>query len=495
MTEFSNATTKQISAAAEAAQSAFHTYAQTSPEQRAQFLDAIADAVHEAPALLETAAQESALPMPRLEGERARTVGQLRMFASLLREGSWVDARIDRAQPERKPLPKPDLRRMLQPLGPVAVFGASNFPLAFSVAGGDTASALAAGNPVVVKAHPAHPATSEIAAQAIRDAASRCGLPEGVFSMVHGSSPEVSITLVQHPAIAAVGFTGSLKAGRALLDAAASRPDPIPVFAEMGSLNPMFLLPDALEQRGEAIAEGLMASVTLGVGQFCTKPGVVFAVRGAKLDAFKEHLAAKLQSVAAGTMLHVGIARAFHESCNNLQTFPELNAFAKGSPSGTDREAAAMGASVSYENFLKRPELAEEVFGPFVLLVECPDEASMLQAAGSLHGQLTATVHSDAPDSTPVQSLMQCLSHRAGRLILNGFPTGVEVCPSMHHGGPYPATTDARYTSVGTAAIFRFARPVSYQNFPQALLPDALKDNNPLGISRLVDGKLSTASL
>lgn len=495
MPNFPDATSEQIAAAAEAAQSAFHTYAQTSPELRAQFLDAIADSVHEAPALLETAAQESALPMPRLEGERARTVGQLRMFASLLREGSWVDARIDCAQPERKPLPKPDLRRMLQPLGPVAVFGASNFPLAFSVAGGDTASALAAGNPVVVKAHPAHPATSEIAAQAIRDAASRCGLPEGVFSMVHGSSPKVSVALVQHPAITAVGFTGSLKAGRALFDAAAGRPDPIPVFAEMGSLNPMFLLPDAVVQRGETIAQGLATSVTLGVGQFCTKPGLVFAVRGKELEAFKEHLSAQLNAASAGTMLHVGIARAFQESCSHLQAFPEFKVFANGSPSGTEREAGAMGACVSYEDFLKRPELTEEVFGPFVLLVECPDEKSLLQAAGSLNGQLTATVHSDVPDSPLVHELMQCLSHRAGRLILNGFPTGVEVCPSMHHGGPYPSTTDARYTSVGTAAIFRFARPVSYQNFPQALLPDALKDNNPLHITRLVDGKLSTQPL
>ncbi len=495
MTTFPDATSEQISAAAEAARSASIAYGQTTPEARAQFLEAIADAIMEAPSLLETASEESALPMPRLEGERGRTVGQLRMFAALLREGSWVDARIDLAQPDRKPLPKPDLRRMLQAIGPVAVFGASNFPLAFSVAGGDTASALAAGNPVVIKAHPAHPKTSDITAQAVLAAVAKCGMPRGVFGMVHGAAPEVSVALVRHPSIAAVGFTGSLKAGRALFDAAASRPLPIPVFAEMGSLNPIFLLPDAMEQRADAIAEGLAGSVTMGLGQFCTKPGLVFALSGNALDHFKEKLAGHLRQTASGAMLHTGIARSFRQACENLRNFPELNVFANGPTPEGEREGSALGASVSLADFKTRPELAEEVFGPFVLLVECPDADALEEAAQSLAGQLTATLHTNDKDTALVQSLVTQLSRKAGRIIFNGYPTGVEVCPSMQHGGPYPASTDSRYTAVGTAAIFRFARPVSYQNFPQQLLPDALKDSNPLGITRLVDGKPSAQPL
>lgn len=473
-----------IDAAAWAAHASAGEFAGATPRKRAAFLDAAADElVALGSRLIERAQQETGLPQARLEGERVRTVGQLRLFATVAREGSWVDARIDTALPDRSPLPRPDLRRMLRPLGPVAVFGASNFPLAFSVAGGDTASALAAGNPVIVKAHPAHPGTSDLAASAIVAAVERSGLPAGVFSMVHGISPEVSLALVRHPAVAAVGFTGSQRAGRALFDAAAARPRPIPVFAEMSSVNPVFILPSALCERAGAIAEGLVASCALGVGQLCTKPGLAMGIASREWDGFCDAVAAKAGAVARGVMLHAGIADAFAKSVANLRDVEWLA-----------RDGACV-ARVGAGEFSARPELAHEIFGPFVLLVTAPDEAALRRLAGGLEGQLTATLHGTDEDLARAADIVELLTTKVGRLVCNGFPTGVEVAPAMQHGGPYPATTDTRFTSVGTAAIFRFARPVCYQNFPEPHLPDALRNANPLGLLRLVNGEPTRAPI
>ncbi len=475
-----DATLADISTAVSNAADAAPAYAALTPAARAAFLEKIAEELLAlGDPLIETAQRETNLPRPRLEGERGRTVGQLRLFASVVREGSWVDARIDPALPSRQPLPRPDVRRVLQPLGPVAVFGASNFPLAFSVPGGDTASALAAGNPVIAKAHPAHPATSELAATALARAVAACGLPPGVFSLVHGAAPEVSLALVRHPLLAAVAFTGSERAGRALFDAAATRPRPIPVFAEMSSLNPVFVLEKALQERGASIAEGLAASFTLGVGQFCTKPGIVFGVAAPEWTAFADTLATRARAVAPATMLHPGIAENFARGLAHLRDVEWLST----------TPAAAHVARVSAATFLARPDLAHELFGPFTLLVTARDAAELRTLAAALDGQLTATLHGTPDDLTAAADLIALLSTRAGRLLCNGFPTGVEVTHAMHHGGPYPATTDARFTSVGTAAILRFARPVCYQNFPDPLLPPALQNANPLGLLRQLDGK------
>ncbi|WP_437316238.1 aldehyde dehydrogenase (NADP(+)) [Sorangium sp. So ce385] len=475
---YRDATADEIDAAARAAVAAAQAFADLAPEQRARFLETAADEIMAlGDALIQTAHRETGLPVARLEGERGRTTGQLRLFAAVVREGSWVDARIDPALPDRKPLPRPDLRRMLRPIGPVAVFGASNFPLAFSVAGGDTASALAAGNPVVVKAHPAHPGTSDLVASALRSAVQKAGLPAGVFGMVHGASPEVSLLLVRHEAIQAVGFTGSTRAGRALFDAAAARPRPIPVFAEMSSINPLVVLPGALRERRDAIAEGLANSCTLGVGQFCTKPGLVLGLASPEWDAFAQSVADRGRAIAPGVMLHAGIQASFDRSVRELGGVEWLT------------DAGARVARVSAADFARQPHLAHEIFGPYALLVTASSRGELLELLGALEGQLTATLHGTAEDLAAAQDLVDVLSRVAGRLVFNGYPTGVEVSHAMHHGGPYPASSDVRFTSVGTAAIFRFARPVCYQSCPPALLPPALRDENPLGISRLVDGQ------
>jgi len=475
---YSDATVAQINATAESAAAVADRLASTDPETRARFLEAIADEITvRSPALIERANLETGLSIPRLEGERNRTTGQLRMYAALLREGSWVDARIDPALPDRKPLPRPDLRRMLRAIGPVAVFGASNFPFAYSVAGGDTASALAAGNPVIVKAHPAHPGVSDITAEAIRAAAEKVALPSGVFGMVHGTSPEVSIALVRHPAMAAVGFTGSTRAGRALFDAAASRPKPIPVFAEMSSLNPVVLLPEILAQRGDAIVEGLANSATHGMGQFCTKPGLVFGLAGPAWETFSAKLGARIDQVPAGVMLHAGIRANYDRGVSELNNVEWLG------------RGSAHVARVDAATFRSRPELAHELFGPFSLLITVKDMPELLSLLEPLDGQLTASVHGTPGELAGAGDLMTLLARKAGRLVCNGFPTGVEVSPAMNHGGPYPATTDVRFTAVGTSAILRFVRPVTYQSFPASLLPPALQDANPLGLLRLVDGK------
>jgi NADP-dependent aldehyde dehydrogenase len=481
--------------AAEAAEAAFLSYSTLPAVRRAEFLEQIAVEIEAiGDALPERAHIETALPLDRLEGERGRTCGHLRLFASVIREGSWVDARIDTALPDRKPLPRADLRRMLVPLGPVAVFGSSNFPLAYSVAGGDTASALAAGNPVIVKAHGAHPGTSEMVAEAVIRAACACGLPAGVFSMLHGRGEVEGIALVRDPRIRAVGFTGSQAAGRALFDAAASRPDPIPVFAEMASLNPVFLLPGALQGDSAVLAAGLKNSVTMGVGQFCTKPGLVFAMRSPELDAFIAHLCAEFEATAPATMLHSGICESFHAKAAEISNVPGVNILARsGKPANPDAtEGASLLAQTSAATFLAQPALREtEVFGPFSLVVIAESAAELVALAESLTGQLTATLRGNPDDLASAGDLLAVLRRKAGRLIVNGFPTGVEVCPAMTHGGPYPATTDARFTSVGTAAILRFVRPVTWQNFPESLLPPELRNANPTGIMRLVNSELT----
>ena len=489
--DFHEATSEEVDRAAEAARAAFEANGERTSEDRARLLEKIADEIEAlGDALVERVVAETALPEGRVQGERGRTTGQLRLFASVVREGSWVDARIDTAKPDREPLPKPDVRRMLIPIGPVAVFGASNFPLAFSVAGGDTASALAAGCSVVVKAHPAHPGTSELVAEAIGKAVEAAGFHPGTFSMVHGVRPDVSLALVRHPQIKAVGFTGSLKAGRALFDAAAARDEPIPVFAEMGSVNPVFVLPGALEERGEAIAEGLAGSVTLGAGQFCTNPGVVVGLEGEALDGLADATGRRLAEMPSFTMLYENVQKGYAEGVEAVGATSGVAVAGRaegGDGSATPAEAVVF--TTDEATFLDEKRLREEVFGPSTLVVRCSSQERLEAIAHALEGSLTATIHGTERDLQERAGLVRILREKAGRLIFNGFPTGVEVCPSMHHGGPYPATTDVRSTSVGTAAIYRFARPICYQDFPQAALPPELRDENEHDLLRMVDGE------
>jgi len=454
-------------------------YRSPGPEVLAGFLERIGDRIMAAgQELISTCAEETALSVDRLVGERARTVNQLKMFADLVREGSWVDARIDTPLPDRKPIPKPDLRRMLMPLGPVVVFGASNFPLAFSVAGGDTASALAAGCPVVVKPHPGHPRTSAITAAAILNAAEDSRMPQGVFAMIEETSVEIGLELVRHPSIRAVGFTGSIRAGRALFDAANSRPEPIPVFAEMGSLNPFFILPGALEKRWEAIATGLAGSVSLGTGQFCTKPGLVVASQSAASGQFASRLGEELAGVKKGRMLNDAVSKRFEESLSKAKDFIRT-------------EGGAYLLVTDGKSFGRESALHEEIFGPATVLVNCEKADELIQLAGELDGQLTATIHAEPKDEALSGRLLRVLQEKVGRIVWNGYPTGVEVSPSMHHGGPYPATTDSRFTSVGTAAIQRFVRPICYQGLPQELLPTELQNDNLRKIWRTINGALT----
>ncbi len=490
--EFAEATPEEVEAAVRAAEGAFEAYAAIPAPGRASFLRAVAAQIEAlGDGLLGRAEAETALPRPRLTGERGRTANQARLFADVVEEGSWVDARIDRALPDRQPLPRPDVRRMLVPLGPVAVFGASNFPLAFSVAGGDTVSALAAGCPVVVKAHPAHPGTSELVARAVLAAADETQMPGGVFSMVHGPSPAVGQTLVMSPAIQAVGFTGSFRGGKALFDAATRRAQPIPVFAEMGSANPVFVLPGALAARGAEIAEALAASVTLGCGQFCTSPGLVFLPPGPEAEACLEELGGRLGGAPAGTMVHAGIKAAYDAELKEVTSLPgvklAVRATARGSHADTEAQAALL--VVDRSDWARQPRLGEEVYGPATMAVRCESPAAFIEAARTLRGHLTATVHATDADLAAYPELLSVLRSKAGRVLVGGVPTGVEVSAAMHHGGPWPATTDSRATSVGTAAIGRFARPVCFQNVPDAALPEELRDSNPRALWRLVDGR------
>jgi len=482
---YTSADIADVNRAVSAATEAFETFANVSGTERALFLRALADGIDASAAeLIERAHLETALPIPRLTGEVARTSSQLRLFASVLEEGSWVTARIETGDPARIP-PKPDLRSMLRPLGPVVVFGASNFPLAFSVAGGDTASALAAGNPVIVKAHPAHPGSSELVGNIIANAVKQRGLPTGVFSLLFDSGHEVGAALVQHPEVKAVGFTGSFRGGRALMDLAAKREVPIPVYAEMGSTNPVFILPAALAERGEALAKGLHGSFTLGGGQFCTKPGLVFATEA---PAFTSTLRASVESSPAFSLLTEGIAKTFGRSVQERSSMQT----AKGIAGGEGFSAQVSLLEIDAASFLGDASLAEEVFGPTTLLVHCSSRDQMLQAARGLGGHLTATVLGTDQDLADHADLLRILENKVGRLIFNAFPTGVEVNHAMVHGGPYPATSDGRSTSVGSQAIFRFTRPVSYQGLPQTALHPALQDSNPLGILRLWNGAWQT---
>ncbi|MBX6360953.1 MAG: aldehyde dehydrogenase (NADP(+)) [Acidobacterium ailaaui] len=489
---FFSASAEDVDRAATLADSAFASYSRLSRDKRAAFLRSIADALQKSSAeIIERAHQETALPAARLEGELARTANQLRLFAEVVEEGSWVNARIDTADPNRKPLPKPDIRSALQPLGPVAVFGASNFPLAFSVAGGDTASALAAGCPVIVKAHPAHPGTSELAANVIRDCVAAAGLHEGVFSLLFDSGIEVGTRLVQHPLIKAVGFTGSLQAGRALMDLCASRPDPIPCYTEMSSTNPVFILPGALHQY-EKIAADLTASYTLGAGQFCTKPGLVFLPSLEASAAFIEELKKRAASLPAFNMLTSGIAAQYKRGVKQRMESGIARILVAWDPSTPPAaQATAALLETSIEDILNRPELSEEVFGPSTLLVRYESREQVIRAAEALQGHLTATLLGTEEDLATHQDLLAILERKVGRILFNGYPTGVEVCHAMVHGGPYPATSDSRSTSVGTLAIYRFARPVCYQNMPQTALPQALQNDNPLGLLRMVNGQMT----
>jgi alpha-ketoglutaric semialdehyde dehydrogenase len=470
-----DATLEEIDHAANAAEEAAEAFAALPGSRIAELLERIAEEILAlGDELLQLAFSESALPIARLTGERGRTMNQLRMFAEMARAGTWKSTSIDAPLPDRKPLPRADLRRTSIPVGPVAVWAASNFPLAFSVAGGDTASALAAACPVVLKAHPGHPRTSDLTAGAINKAIAALGLPPGIFSLLHGSSPEVSLALARHPAIKAGAFTGSLRGGRALFDAACQRPEPIPFFAEMGSVNPVFLLPGALAERAEAIADGLSQSVNLGVGQFCTCPGVVVALQP---DAFAEQLRGRFTRSASGTMLTPGIAKAFRSATDHIATLPGVTATAAAiTASGSPSEALPVLFETTVDGLLKHDELLHEVFGPSTVLVHCGSAAELERVARHLEGSLTATIHGTVADLREHRGLLAVLERKVGRLVYNGYPTGVEVCASMQHGGPYPATTDPRFTSVGTAAIYRFTRPICYQDFPQEFLPAELRD-------------------
>jgi NADP-dependent aldehyde dehydrogenase len=496
---FTPATAEEVDLAAQLAAEAFEVYQRISGRDRGAFLRTIAAKIEAMTSeIVERASLETALPQARLQGETARTCAQLRMFAQVAEEGSWVNARIDWAQLEREPAPKPDIRSMLRPLGPVVVFGASNFPLAFSVAGGDTASALAAGNTVIVKAHPAHPGTSELVGRTIQQSVRECNLPEGVFSLLFDGGAQVATELVKHPLVKAGGFTGSRTAGRILMDMAAARAEPIPFYAEMSSTNPVFILPGALRERGENIAAGLHASFTMGAGQFCTKPGIVLLPEGPDAAAFTGKMQ---QLVGASTSFHL-LTKAIRSSYDAATAARKADAAARlvaeGKTSGAPADAGFQVRSSLFETeaaaFLEsdlESSLGSEIFGPTTLLVRHSRRDQILEIARGLEGHLTATIHGTGEDLREFADLIAILENKVGRLVFNGFPTGVEVTHAMVHGGPYPSTSDGRSTSVGSQAIFRFARPVCYQGFPDGALPDALKNGNPLGIWRMLDGEMS----
>jgi alpha-ketoglutaric semialdehyde dehydrogenase len=491
--EFYSATKDDIELAATLARDAFPVLAGLSGQERGMLLRRIAEGLAlGGEAIAERAHLETGLPMPRLLGELGRTTGQLRLFAELVEEGSWVNARIDEGDRERKPLPRPDLRSMLRPLGPIAVFGASNFPLAFSVAGGDTAAALAAGNPVIVKAHPAHPGTSELVGRVIQEAVRKSGLPAGVFALLFDAGIDVGISLAQHPVVKAIAFTGSASGGQALMRLAAGRPEPIPCYAEMGSTNPLFILPGAMRECAAQLAQGLQNSFTMGSGQFCTKPGVAFVPQEESAE-FLEVMQRGVAALGPHGMLTHSIADRYTKVVQERLREGRMQSFG-GEPIATD-ERAAIGSptvfSASMQEFLADPSLGEEVFGPTTLLVHYGDASDLLAAARQLKGHLTATIHGTDQDIAAAQELIRVLETKVGRILFNGYPTGVEVNHAIVHGGPFPATSDGRSTSVGTQAIFRFTRPVCYQDMPEGVLHPELRQANPLGIMRLVNGVLT----
>ncbi|MBN9669508.1 aldehyde dehydrogenase (NADP(+)) [Roseibium aggregatum] len=468
---FSNGTAAQVDEACKAAEEAFWTFGYSSREDRAKFLNTIADEIEaRADAITEIGTSETGLPQARLQGERGRTTGQLRLFASHILKGDYLDKQHDEALPDRQPLPRPDLKLVQRPIGPVAVFGASNFPLAFSTAGGDTASALAAGCPVVVRGHPAHPGTGEIVAEAIAAAVKSCGPHPGVFSFIQGEGFEVGQALVQHPLITAVGFTGSLRGGRALYDLCAKRPVPIPFFGELGSVNPMFCLPEAISARGEAMAKGWAGSLTMGAGQFCTNPAVALVLEGAEGDAFVKTAVDALAEIGEQTMLTDGIASAYRSGVKRVAAHSGVRELI-GTACET-RNAKPYLFETTGDAWLADEELGEEVFGPLAIVVRVKDEVQLIEIAKGLEGQLTCTLHMDEADTALAAMLMPILERKAGRVLANGFPTGVEVADAMVHGGPYPASTNFGATSVGTLAIRRFLRPVCFQNIPVGLVPE-----------------------
>jgi NADP-dependent aldehyde dehydrogenase len=491
--EYRCASREDLNLAAVLAEEAFATYSKVTGKEKGRFLRHIAAGIEAiVPEIVARANRETALPEARLKGEAARTINQLRLFAGVVEEGSWVNARIDPAQPGRTPLPRSDIRSVMRPLGTVAVFGASNFPLAFSVAGGDTAAALAAGCPVIVKAHSAHPGTSELVGHVIARSVQECGLPPGVFALLFGAGAEKGAALVDHPKVKAVGFTGSLGAGKALMERAAARPEPIPCFMEMSSVNPVFVLPEALYTRGEEIARGLVGSFTLGVGQFCTKPGLVFLPRGASADILVEELRTQVGKAGISPMLTAGILKSYRAGVAARKSQGCVETVAQAEPgSGENATAVPVAFQISGADLLREPELATEVFGPSTLVIRYENREEAMALARSLEGQLTATLQGTNADLAAYADLIAVLEQKAGRLIVNGYPTGVEVCHAMVHGGPFPATSDSRATSVGTYSIYRFVRPVCYQDFPQASLPEELENENPLGILRLVDGQFT----
>lgn len=485
---FYEATPEEVTAAAHAAHAAFSEYSNTDPESRARFLETVADEIEAlGDAVIQQAMRETALPEGRLTGEVGRTTGQLRLFAKVLRRGDCFGARIATATDAA-----PDIRQMQQAIGPVAVFGASNFPFAFSVAGGDTASALAAGCPIVVKAHPGHMVTSEMVGSAIEAAVRKAGMPAGTFNMIFGD--KVGAQLVQEPEIKAVGFTGSQNGGRALFDLAAARAEPIPVFAEMSSVNPMFMLPEALEVRGQELADGLAGSVTLGCGQFCTGPGVIIGVKSPAMTTFVEALGEALKNKPGQVMLNHGLLANYQRGIDRLKAMSGIKEMVVGEAESNQAAARLFTADRSLLFDADQP-LMEEVFGPSTVVVELDQASELVDAARALNGQLTATVTGEPGELESANDLVNELSQRAGRVLFNGFPTGVAVNDAMVHGGPYPATTDPHSTSVGTLAIERYLRAVCYQNAPAAVLPPALVDSNPLGIRRLIDGEMTTVSI
>lgn len=489
-TTYKDATLQEVDSAMQTAWQAFRQYRQKNLKERAEFLRTIAAELEKrTDAIVHTAMGETALDDGRLRGELKRTIFQLHSYGQACEEGTWLDIRIDTADPNRTPA-KPDLRKMLVPLGPVVVFGASNFPFAYSTAGGDTASALAAGCPVIIKAHPAHAATSELAAEAVKAAAKQCGLPEGVFVHLHGASFEVGKALVQHPYTKAVGFTGSFEGGKALFDLANDRKVPIPVFAEMGSINPVFLLPEKLKQDAANVAAMYATSITLGGGQFCTNPGLLIGIEGPELDAFEKLLAEKIREVKPVTMLHPGIAKNFQSKRQKALEQKGVSVAAATQYEASEVETIPTIAETKGATFLDNTLLHAEVFGPYSLVVKCKDKKEMQEIAEKLEGQLTVSLMATDAEAKEASELIATLREMCGRFLMNGVPTGVEVALAMHHGGPYPATTDSRYTSVGADAIKRFARPVCYQNWSNDLLPDELKEENPLRLWRTVDNKL-----
>ncbi|MDL5511760.1 aldehyde dehydrogenase (NADP(+)) [Arenibacter sp. M-2] len=487
---FHEASKEEVNAAIDKAAIAFETYRTFSDRKKAEFLRAIASEIEAlGDELISVYVQESGLPEGRAKGERGRTMGQLRAFATLLEEGSWVEATIDTAQPDREPLPKADIRKMLLPLGPIVVFGASNFPLAFSTAGGDTASALAAGCPVIVKSHPMHAGTGELVASAIAIAAKKTGMPDGVFSNLNSSDLEVGQLLTVHPKVKGIGFTGSTNGGMALYRLATQRKEPIPVFAEMGSINPVVVLPSALEEKGSEWASQYAGSIMLGAGQFCTNPGLIIGIKGQAMDSFTTHLGKEIEKLDPTCMLHPNIHEGYEKGKKELSSQPNTKEVASFKGQVDPNFAEQKVLTVAAKDFLENPVLHREVFGPFSIVVQCQDKSELATVIQHLEGQLTGTILGTESEIKSSPEVVNALVNRVGRIIFNGVPTGVEVCPSMMHGGPFPSTTDSRFTSVGTSAIKRWVRPVSFQSWPEELLPEALRNNNPLDIMRLVNGE------